>query len=106
GQYDVVDTSKILPPFGAVSMQVLWPLPGNVLPNENDNSVVLVLSLGNVSFMLTGDAEPYGVWTKIAGQLPSNTRFFKVPHHGSANGTFTSSGTTPWLNSLAAGTIV
>jgi beta-lactamase superfamily II metal-dependent hydrolase len=106
GQYDLVDTNKILPFFGAVSMQALWPLPGNVLPNENNNSVVLVLTLENVSFILTGDAEADGVWTQIAGQIPPNTRFFKVPHHGSDNGTFTSLRTTPWLNSLTPGATV
>ena len=100
GQYDVVDTGKILPAFGAASMQVLWPLPGNVLPNENNNSVVIVLTLGNVSFLLTGDAEADGVWAQIAGQIPTNTRLFKVPHHGSDNGTFTGLRNTPWLKSL------
>ena len=71
-------------------MQVLWPIPGNVLSNENDNSVVLASphALGNVSFVLTGDAEADGVWTQIANRIPSNTRFFKVPHHGSDNGVF------------------
>jgi competence protein ComEC len=99
GQYDLVDTDKILPFFGAVSMQALWPLPGTVLSNENNNSVVLLLTLGNVSFVPTGDAEADGVWTHIAGQIPPNTRFF-VPYHGSDNGTFTSLRNTRWLNSL------
>ena len=102
GQYDAVDTSKILPPFGAASMQVLWPLPGKIAANENDNSVVLAITLGQVVFVLTGDAEADGVWTHIASQIPANTRFFKVPHHGSANGTFTSVGTTPWLSAVPA----
>jgi beta-lactamase superfamily II metal-dependent hydrolase len=97
GQYDSVDTSKILPRFGRASMQPLWPNPGQVSKNENDNSVVLVITLGQVSFVLTGDAEADGVWTQIAGKIPRNTGFFKVPHHGSENGTFTSSGATPWL---------
>jgi beta-lactamase superfamily II metal-dependent hydrolase len=101
GQYDVVDTGKILPSFGGSSIQVLWPLPEKVLPNENDNSVVLVITLGKTSFVLTGDAEADGVWKQIAAQLPRNVRFFKVPHHGSPNGTFTSEGTTPWLNRIS-----
>ena len=78
-------------------MQPLWPNPGQVSQNENDNSVVLAITLGQVCFVLTGDAEADGVWTQIAGQIPSNTGFFKIPHHGSSNGTFTASGTTPWL---------
>jgi competence protein ComEC len=64
------------------------------------------LTLGNVSFVLTGDAEADGVWTQIANQIPPNTKFFKVPHHGSDNGLFTVSGSTPWLNALPQGTIV
>ena len=102
GQYDIVDTSKILPSFGAASMQALWPPPGVTSGNENDNSVVLAITLGQVVFVLTGDAEADGVWTHIASQIPANTRFFKVPHHGSANGTFTSIGTTPWLSAVPA----
>jgi len=104
GQYDLVDTSKALPNLGAASIQVLWPLPANVLSNENDTSVVVSLTLGSVSFVLTGDAEADGVWTQVSGQIPRNTRFFKVPHHGSSNGTFTAAGATPWLNSLTTGT--
>lgn len=97
GQYDVVDTSKTLPSFGAASIRPLWPLPGMTSRNENDNSVVLAITLDQVAFVLTGDAEADGVWTRIANQIPANTRFFKVPHHGSVNGTFTSLRTTPWL---------
>ena len=101
GQYDLIDTSKQLPSFGNASMQVLWPTPGLRPANENDNSVVLALTLNNVSFVLTGDAEADGVWTQIANQIPRNTLFFKVPHHGSDNGTFTTVGhSTPWLSRL------
>jgi beta-lactamase superfamily II metal-dependent hydrolase len=100
GQCDVVDTSKLLPPFGSASMRVLWPTPGLRPSNENDNSVVLSITLGDACFLLTGDAEAEGVWSKIAGQIPANTRFFKVPHHGSDNGTFDLKGTTPWLSNL------
>lgn len=106
GQYDVVDTSKILPSFGSASMQILWPTAGKGLPNENDNSVVLVITLGKTSFVLTGDAEADGVWTHIAAQIPPNTGFFKVPHHGSRNGTFTTAGTTPWLGNISKTTTV
>ena len=106
GQYDVVDTGKILPSFGSASMQVLWPNPGQVSQNENDNSAVLVITLGQVSFVLTGDAEADGVWTQIATQIPHNTGFFKVPHHGSRNGTFTTSGTIPWVGNISTTTKV
>jgi competence protein ComEC len=101
GQLDVVDTSKVLPSFGAASLQVMWPRPGNIMANENNNSVVLAITLGQQSFVLTGDAEADAVWTMIASQIPATTGFFKVPHHGSANGTFTATGTTPWLSAIS-----
>ncbi len=101
GQYDIVDTGKVLPSFGSASMQVLWPNSGQVSQNENDNSAVLAITLGQVSFVLTGDAEADGVWTQIAAQIPQNTGFFKVPHHGSKNGTFTAAGTAPWLANIS-----
>jgi len=106
GQYDLVDTSKTLPNFGPATMTALWPNPGRVSQNENDNSVVLLITLGQVSFVLTGDAEADGVWNHIASQIPSNTGFFKVPHHGSTNGTFTKTGTTPWLSTISGATKV
>jgi len=99
-QYDFVDTSKVLPSFGSATMEVLWPRPGAPSLNENNNSVVLTIALGETTFVLTGDAEADAVWTTISGQIPSNTKFFKVPHHGAWNGTFTTSMTTPWLSAL------
>lgn len=100
GQDDALDSSALLPSFGAASLQVIWPHPGVLSQNENDNSIVLVITFGNVSFVLTGDAEAEGTWQKIAGHIPSSTRFFKVPHHGAANGMFTGTGTSPWLVAL------
>lgn len=93
-----IDDSKIIPNLGDVEITVLWPIYNQPdSSNENNNSVVLSLKLGNVTFILSGDAEAE-VWSQIAGKL-NNTRFFKIPHHGSVNGTFDSHGNTPWLNS-------
>ena len=95
--YEAIDTSAVLPNFGRATIEVLWPEPGVLDKNENNNSVVLAITYGQVTFLLTGDAEADVVWTKISSKIPKTTRFFKVPHHGANNGTFTSSGTTPWL---------
>jgi hypothetical protein len=100
GQCDIIDTSRILPSFGNATLDVLWPTPKLLPHNENNKSVVLSVTLGNVSLMLTGDAEADGVWSKIAGQIPTNTHFFKVPHHGADNGTFDPTGKAPWLKTL------
>jgi competence protein ComEC len=100
---DLVDSSKVLPTFGDAQMSVMWPPPNTVSANENDNSVVLALTLGQVTFVLTGDSEVGGVWSTLSSSLPSTTRVFKVPHHGAVNGTFDSYGHTPWLNALTPG---
>lgn len=93
-----VDDSKILPAWGDVEMKILWPEHQSIdRGNENNNSVVLVLRLGQTAMVLTGDAEEE-VWDQIAGQIPADTVFFKVPHHGSVNGTFGPGGETPWLD--------
>src|SRR6266550_5654834 len=98
--HQAIDSTKIFSGFGDVAIDILWP-PRDLLPaNENNNSVVLTLTLQNVSFVLTGDAEA-DVWTKIAKRIPAETLFFKVPHHGSANATFDAGGGTPWLSQIS-----
>jgi competence protein ComEC len=102
----IVDSSRRLPNFGDVTLQILWPpvtKTEKLFDNENNNSVVLALTLGRVTFVLTGDAEAEGVWSQIARHLPKNTRFFKVPHHGAINSTFDANWKTPWLDSLPGG---
>jgi beta-lactamase superfamily II metal-dependent hydrolase len=94
-----IDVTKTLPMFGDVSMQVLWPTRDLLPDNENNNSVVLALTLDSVCFVLTGDAEAE-VWSQIATQIPHNTKFFKVPHHGSDDAMFTNAQQTPWLNQV------
>ena len=95
--HQAVDNTRLLPDFGDVKMDILWPPDDEIdTDNENNNSIVLVLKLNDVSFLLTGDAEKE-VWQRIAEYIPADTRFFKVPHHGSINGTFDGNH-TPWLD--------
>jgi competence protein ComEC len=93
-----IDDTKILPPLGEVSMEVMWPPHDEIdQQSENNNSVVLSLRHGHVSFILTGDAEEK-VWKRIAPRIPPDTHFFKVPHHGSNQGTFGARKRTPWFD--------
>ena len=83
-----IDTEDELESLGDVSMEILWPppfTPDQIEPNPNNNSIVLLLTIGEVSFLLTGDAEGE-VWNHIASDIPQNTKVVKVPHHGSRNG--------------------
>jgi len=98
---EAVNSGKKLKKFGDVEMKVLWPPYDHVPdPDHNNNSIVLQLTLGNVSFILTGDAEKE-VWREVADDLPDNIGFFKVPHHGSENGSI-DRGDPAWLDSCPA----
>jgi beta-lactamase superfamily II metal-dependent hydrolase len=93
-----IDDTKKLASIGDANMSILWPQRNSIdRKNENNNSIVLVLELADISFVLTGDAEEE-VWSRIAARIPNNTHFFKVPHHGSVNGTFDDNNNTPWFD--------
>jgi len=73
----------------AVDVEVLHPPRGLVpgaAPASNDNSVVLKVTKGSVSFLLCGDIEEAGLpWLlRQGGRLRSSV--LKVPHHGSRLG--------------------
>ena len=84
-----------------MALRVLWPDYDVIDPdNENNNSVVLSLTLGTVSFVFTGDAEA-DIWGPISQRLPDGLAVFQVPHHGGRNGVFSGAGTTPWVDRIA-----
>lgn len=95
-EHQAIDDNRIFPNFGDTSITVLWP-QSNAAPsnNENDNSIVLSLTLNNITCMLTGDAEEV-VWNVIKHKIPANTEFFKVPHHGSRNGSLDHTNNGTW----------
>jgi competence protein ComEC len=98
GHHQSVDSSKVFAsvPFGGVALEVLWPDHNQIdRSNENNNSVVMALTLGNVSFVMTGDAEAAN-WSTIAPRLPATLRVLQAPHHGARNGMFHGSD-TPWF---------
>ncbi len=106
GSHRAVDSDIDLPnclALGDVVIDVLWPPPDTIDNNEpNNNSLVLTLTLGRVTFVLGGDAE-LDVWQNVANQIPATTRVFKVPHHGSMNGTI-QQGNSPWLDRVGSNT--
>jgi competence protein ComEC len=93
-----IDLSNCLA-LGDVALDVLWPPRDTIDKSEpNNNSLVLTLTLEKVTFVLGGDAE-LDVWENVASQIPASTKVFKVPHHGSKNGTILH-GKAPWLNKV------
>jgi beta-lactamase superfamily II metal-dependent hydrolase len=106
GHVQSVDSSYSLSsiPFGAVLLDILWPPMGWSDADENNHSLVLSLTLGSVTFVLTGDATAE-VWPHILPRVPSSARVFQVPHHGARNGMFDSAGNRPWLTHFIGQTI-
>lgn len=103
--HQAIDRTKVLDhpavSFGDVQLHVLWPDHDTVdTTNENNNSVVLALTLGTVTFVLTGDAEADN-WPAIIPRLPPTVKVFQVPHHGGRNGVFDTAGATPWVDHLS-----
>lgn len=73
----------------AVRVDVLHPprglVPG-VPPPSNDNSVVLKITMGAVSILLTGDLEEAGLPHLLTSGQGLQATVLKVPHHGSRLG--------------------
>jgi competence protein ComEC len=70
-----------------VRMQVFHP-PSELLrgtgSDVNNNSVVLKVTMGRASLLLTGDIEEEGERALLASGQPLESLVLKVPHHGSA----------------------
>jgi competence protein ComEC len=73
----------------ALRIAVLHP-PRGLLPGvparSNDNSVVLKLTMGSVSVLLTGDLEEAGIPWLLGAPAAARSAVLKVPHHGSRLG--------------------
>lgn len=93
--HQAIDDNRAFPDFGDAIVKVLWPQEDELSNNENDNSIVLAISLHNKTCIFTGDAEE-AVWEEIKDKIPANTAFFKVPHHGSRNGSLDHAGNGTW----------
>lgn len=87
--HQAVDNTNQINDLGDVAIRILWPEPDTYTHTtiENNNSIVMELSLDGNAFLISGDAEGY-VWDQIKNDISSDLLFFKVPHHGSKNGAF------------------
>ena len=102
--HQAVDESKVLGPPQVVfpaDLEILWPNWNQIdTENENNNSVVLSIGLGDRSFVLSGDAEAEN-WPHIVGRLPETPTYIQVPHHGGRNGLFDPNDETPLLDHIS-----
>lgn len=74
--------------LGSVRLTVL-PQPPEDLQEENDNSIGIRLSYGNLHMLLTGDSEEpaRAFWLQNCRDLVADCQILKLAHHGSRNGT-------------------
>jgi competence protein ComEC len=78
-----------------VTLQVLWPPPGIFLGDasnseqvvDNENSLVMRLTYGNLSVLLTGDVGLPAEMGMLAAGAPVQATVLKVGHHGSKGST-------------------
>lgn len=73
--------------WGGLNVQVLNPLPGMVNPEQNEASIVVLISYAHISVLLPADID-----TGIEALLPMRTPnlevdILKVAHHGSKSST-------------------
>jgi competence protein ComEC len=71
-------------------IEVLWPTSNLIEGSGSDidnNSVVLLLKQGNVSFLLTGDSMSEAEWELIRARADIKGTVIKVAHHGSTSST-------------------
>ncbi|HEX6285593.1 MAG TPA: DNA internalization-related competence protein ComEC/Rec2, partial [Pyrinomonadaceae bacterium] len=70
--------------LGNVKIEVLWPLTAEANePSRNNDSIVLRVTFGRRSILLTGDIEKSGESALVATGRELKADVVKVPHHGS-----------------------
>jgi competence protein ComEC len=75
-----------------VILEVLWPSATPIQGSESDidnNSVVVLLKDGDISFLLTGDTMSEAEWELIRARADIKGTILKVAHHGSKSSTTT-----------------
>ncbi|MSQ06681.1 MAG: MBL fold metallo-hydrolase [Dehalococcoidia bacterium] len=72
-------------PLGGLQVQVLHP--GALSDDSNEDSMVLLVSCGGVSLLLTGDAEAPSERAMLAAGVLRDVDVLKVGHHGSRTST-------------------
>ena len=66
---------------------------GNIFPlskeykDNNNNSIVIRLTYGNTTFLMTGDAEEEAEEDMLSSGLPLSADVLKLGHHGSSSST-------------------
>lgn len=82
-QITLAEAGTIIDQNDAYKLEILWPTKDANFPDTNDYSIIIKLTVGNKTFLFTGDAPT----NAILNSNPGHIDVLKVSHHGSRTGT-------------------
>ena len=82
-QITLAEAGTIIDQTDAYKLEFLWPTKDANFPDTNDYSIIIKLTVGNKTFLFTGDAPT----NAILNSNPGHIDVLKLSHHGSRTGT-------------------
>ena len=82
-QITLAEAGTIIDQTDDYKLEILWPKKDAIFPETNDYSIIIKLTVGNKTFLFTGDAPT----NAILNSNPGHIDVLKVSHHGSRTGT-------------------
>lgn len=82
-QITLAEAGTIIDQTDGYKLEILWPKKDANFPDTNDYSIIIKLTVGNKTFLFTGDAPT----SAILDANPGHIDVLKLSHHGSRTGT-------------------
>jgi len=82
-QITLAEAGTIIDQIDSYKLEILWPKKDANFPETNDYSIIIKLTVGNKTFLFTGDAPT----NAILNSNPGHIDVLKLWHHGSRTGT-------------------
>ena len=82
-QITLAEAGTIIDQTNDYKIEILWPIKDADFPDTNDYSIIIKLTVGNKTFLFTGDAPT----SAILQSNPGHIDVLKLSHHGSRTGT-------------------
>ena len=82
-QITLAEAGTIIDQTNDYKIEILWPTKDANFPDTNDYSIIIKLTVGNKTFLFTGDAPT----STILQSNPGHIDVLKLSHHGSRTGT-------------------
>lgn len=82
-QITLAEAGTIIDQTDSYKLEILWPKKDANFPDTNDYSIIIKLTVGNKTFLFTGDAPT----SAILDSNPGHIDMLKLSHHGSRTGT-------------------